>query len=128
MGKGLALAFREAFPDVFREYERACHAREIVPGRVQVVETKAKRGPKYVINFPTKRHWRDRSDLDDIKAGVADLAVQMGKLEIVSIAIPALGCGLGGLLWNDVRKVIMITLSAKVAVKGSVRVVLFEPH
>ena len=64
MGKGLARVFKEKFPEVFREYQRACRAGEVAPGRVQVVETRAANGPKYVVNFPTKRHWRDASRID----------------------------------------------------------------
>lgn len=128
MGKGLARAFKEKFPDVFLEYERACRAEEIAPGRVQVVETCAESSAKYVINFPTKRHWRDKSRLEDIRAGLVDLAAWMTKNQISSIAIPALGCGLGGLDWKDVRRVIEDTLIDHVDVTGRIRVVLFEPQ
>ena len=70
MGKGITLAFKKALPDVFRAYKDACEAGQVVPGRVQVVEPTSRR-PKYVINFPTKKHWRDKSTIEDIEVGLS---------------------------------------------------------
>jgi O-acetyl-ADP-ribose deacetylase (regulator of RNase III) len=122
MGKGLALAFKRSFPAVFAEYARACKAGEIVLGRVQLVETRAESGPKFVINFPTKNHWRGKSTLDDVRTGTVDLVKQIRTRNIRSIAIPALGCGLGGLEWKSVRAVI-----EKAFEDEDARVILFPP-
>lgn len=123
MGKGLALAFKRTFPTVFREYASACEAGEIVLGRVQLVETRVKSGPKFVINFPTKNHWRGKSRLEDVRTGVADLVKQTRAKNVRSIAIPALGCGLGGLEWKTVRGVL-----EKAFEHEDVRVLLFGPQ
>jgi O-acetyl-ADP-ribose deacetylase (regulator of RNase III) len=80
--------------------------------------------PRWIINFPTKRHWRDASQLDDIRAGLVDLVVQLQQREISSVAIPALGCGLGGLEWKDVRRMIVDACRAMPAL----RVLLFAPR
>lgn len=106
MGKGIALQFKRAYPAMFRTYERAAKAGEIVPGRVQVWETGALDGPRFVINFPTKRHWRTPSKLDDIRDGLDDLVRTIETHQIRSIAVPPLGCGNGGLNWADVRPLI----------------------
>lgn len=106
MGKGIALQFKRAYPAMFRMYEQAAKAGEIVPGRVQVWETGAMDGPRFVINFPTKRHWRTPSKLDDIRDGLDDLVRTIEAHRIRSIAVPPLGCGNGGLDWADVRSLI----------------------
>ncbi len=104
MGKGIALQFKKRFPDNFKDYSEACKRKEVQPGHMFVFETRRPDGnPKYIINFPTKRHWRARSRLDDVKAGLADLADQIRRWKIRSIAMPALGCGHGGLEWEEVR-------------------------
>ena len=110
MGKGLALQFKEKFPDNFREYARACREGRVQPGRMLVYKTWSGERPRYVINFPTKRHWRDRSKLEDIQAGLEELARELHDRRIRSVAIPALGAGLGGLPWPRVRKIITQTL------------------
>ena len=92
MGKGLALAFKKKFPDNFAAYVRACKA---VPGKVFVVNC-SPRAPQWIINFPTKRHWRDASRIEDIRSGLVDMAAQIRARQIHSVAVPALGCGLGG--------------------------------
>jgi O-acetyl-ADP-ribose deacetylase (regulator of RNase III) len=102
MGKGLALTFAQTFPEILAPYKMACESGGIAPGKLHVVEREGVRNPRYVINFPTKRHWRDRSRFDDVEAGLVDLARVVREYEIRSIAIPALGCGLGGLAWSQV--------------------------
>jgi O-acetyl-ADP-ribose deacetylase (regulator of RNase III) len=124
MGKGLALQFKKAFPDAFRAYQGACRARELAPGRMHVVDTTRAGGPKYVIHFPTKRHWRDPSRLEDIEAGLDALVQEVRDRGIRSIAVPALGCGLGGLDWADVRPLIEDALGPL----ESVRLLVFEPR
>lgn len=121
MGKGLALQFKNAFPDVFASYQRACAAGEVVPGRMHIVTRLA--SPRFVINFPTKTLWRQPSRLEYVHDGLRDLVDQVRALGIQSIAIPPLGCGLGGLRWSVVKPLIVETL----AQVPDVRVVLFEP-
>ncbi len=103
MGRGIALQFKKAFPGNFRAYVEACARGEARPGRMLVFETHSLANPRFIINFPTKRHWRDRSRIQDIDAGLIDLAKVIRERQIRSIAIPPLGCGLGGLEWSDAR-------------------------
>lgn len=103
MGRGLAAAFKRAYPDNFSVYEAACRRREVVPGCMLVVETGQLTNPRFIINFPTKQHWRTGSRIEDIEAGLASLVTEVTSRKIASLAIPPLGCGLGGLEWDDVR-------------------------
>jgi O-acetyl-ADP-ribose deacetylase (regulator of RNase III) len=103
MGKGIALQFKQAFPANFSVYEKACRAGDVVPGRMLVHDHGMLIQPRYVVNFPTKRHWRGRSRMEDIDAGLAALVEEVRQRGIRSIAVPPLGCGLGGLRWADVR-------------------------
>jgi O-acetyl-ADP-ribose deacetylase (regulator of RNase III) len=122
MGRGLAAQFKRAFPENFRAYRDACGRRQIAPGKLLVVETGAPM-PRYVVNFPTKRHWRDRSRLEDVEAGLDALTGAIRKHEIRSLAVPPLGCGLGGLDWDDVRSRIERALGDL----RRARVLLFTP-
>ncbi len=106
MGKGIALQFKRAYPNMFRSYSAACKRGEVSLGKVHTWPTGAMSGPRYIINFPTKGHWRSRSKLSDIEAGLKDLVAVVRNLEIKSIAIPPLGCGNGGLQWSEVRPLI----------------------
>jgi O-acetyl-ADP-ribose deacetylase (regulator of RNase III) len=101
MGAGLALRFKEKFPANFKEYQKVCKAKELVIGGLFIVEQNT--DPKYVINFPTKDHWKDKSNLNDIRLGLKTLRNEIISEKIKSVAIPALGCGLGGLNWEDVK-------------------------
>lgn len=103
MGKGIALQFKQAYPEMFSEYEKACRRKEVQPGKMHVVSTKSLLNPKYIINFPTKRHWKNKSRMEDIELGLADLIKVVKELNIKSIALPPLGCGNGGLRWDEVR-------------------------
>lgn len=111
MGKGIALQFKRAWPAMFKEYAAACRRGEVTPGRMHVWATGALTGPRYIINFPTKRHWRSPSNLADIDAGLVDLARAIRELEIKSIAVPPLGCGNGGLDWREVEPRIVRALA-----------------
>lgn len=122
MGKGLALQFKRAFPEVFEAYESACKRGEVVVGKVHVVARET--APRFVINFPTKQRWRAPSKLEYVEAGLVDLVARVAELGIGSIAMPPLGCGLGGLDWRDVRPKIVAAFEAL----PDVRVLLFEPH
>ena len=106
MGKGIALVFKRAFPENFRAYEQACRNGQVRPGQMLVVPTLGIGQPRYIINFPTKRHWKGRSRLDDIRIGLDDLVEQIRIHDIKSVAVPALGCGHGGLNWADVEPMI----------------------
>jgi O-acetyl-ADP-ribose deacetylase (regulator of RNase III) len=123
MGKGIALQFKKAFPDNFKSYERVCKANEMRPGKMFIYDTGNIWNPRYIINFPTKRHWRGKSRLEDIKSGLKALVEDVRKLNISSIAVPPLGCGLGGLHWDTVRSLIEDAFSSL----PDVQVLLFEP-
>lgn len=103
MGKGIALQFKRAYPEMFKVYERDAKAGRVELGRMHVWPTGQMTGPRYVINFPTKGHWRSRSRLTDITSGLDDLVRVIQAFGITSIAVPPLGCGNGGLDWADVE-------------------------
>lgn len=106
MGKGLALQFKKKYPDNFNAYAKACAEGRVTLGSMFTFDTNALTGPKYIINFPTKKHWRNKSSLQDIMAGLSSLAKDITRLGIKSIAVPPLGCGLGGLRWAEVKTAI----------------------
>lgn len=124
MGRGIALQFKQAYPGMFRAYEAACRAGEVTIGKMHVVDRGGLAGgPRWIINFPTKRHWRGGSRIADVEAGLADLIATVQRLGIRSIAIPPLGCGNGGLDWRDVRP----RIEAAFASLPDVRVLLYPP-
>lgn len=123
MGRGIALQFKNAWPDNFSAYAKACKAGEVSPGKMFIFETGQLANPRFIINFPTKRHWRGASRIEDIESGLASLVDDIKKLNIRSIAIPALGAGLGGLDWNIVREKIETAL----AVFTDVHILVYEP-
>lgn len=123
MGKGIALQFKQAYPENFKVYERACRAGEVEPGRMLVFSTGSLINPRYIINFPTKRHWREKSRIEYIASGLRALIEETRRLQVGSIALPPLGCGLGGLDWQEVRPMIERAFAAL----PNVRVTLFEP-
>lgn len=124
MGKGVALQFAKKFPEMLAAYEAACKAGAVQPGRMHVFEREEMFRPRYIINFPTKRHWRTRSRIEDIEAGLAALARDIGRLDIRSIALPPLGCGNGGLDWEEVFPRIKAALGSL----PDVRVLVFPPR
>jgi len=103
MGKGIALQFKQAFPDNYSAYEAACKRGEVQLGKMFVFHRNTFSNPRVIVNFPTKKHWRGRSKLKDIESGLRALIQFVKSEKIQSIAIPPLGCGNGGLDWNDVR-------------------------
>jgi O-acetyl-ADP-ribose deacetylase (regulator of RNase III) len=105
MGKGIALQFKQAFPKNYEAYRRACEHGDVHLGQMFVFHTGQLR-PRFIINFPTKEHWRSRSRLSDIESGLTDLIRVIEDLGISSIALPPLGVGNGGLPWQQVRKTI----------------------
>jgi O-acetyl-ADP-ribose deacetylase (regulator of RNase III) len=110
-GKGIALQFRLAFPENYKAYAAAAKAGKVVPGRMLVVPTNQLTGPRYIVNFPTKRHWKGRSRIEDIEQGLVDLVRVIAEYKIRSIAVPPLGCGNGGLDWSQVRPLVERALS-----------------
>ena len=102
MGRGIALQFKNRFPENFKAYAKACERNEVRPGQMFVFETGRLTYPRYIINFPTKRHWRGKSRMEDIESGLDALNREIRERNIKSIAIPPLGSDLGGLNWNDV--------------------------
>lgn len=124
MGRGIALQFKNAFPENFKAYAAACKRAEVQPGRMFVYETGQLTNPRYIINFPTKRHWRGKSRIEDIDAGLKALAQEIRDRHIRSIAMPPLGSGLGGLDWAQVRPRI------EEALRGfnDLRIIIFEPQ
>jgi O-acetyl-ADP-ribose deacetylase (regulator of RNase III) len=124
MGRGIALQFKQAYPAMFRAFEAACRAGEVTIGKMHVFDRGGLAGgPRWIINFPTKRHWSAASRIADIEAGLEDLVATVQRLGIRSIAIPPLGCGNGGLDWRDVRP----RIEAAVARLPDVRVLLYRP-
>ncbi|TKB74233.1 MAG: Appr-1-p processing protein [Nitrospira sp.] len=106
MGKGIALQFKQAWPDNFDAYAKVCRAKEVRPGQMFIWETGRMVNPRYIVNFPTKRHWREKSLIEDIRSGLRALVADVRRLGIGSIAMPPLGCGNGGLDWREVRPLI----------------------
>lgn len=122
MGKGLALQFKRAFPDNFKDYAAACKAGDVVVGEVFVHRTGMLQ-PRFILNVPTKRHWRQPSQLDDVRAGIRALFDRVCALGVASVAVPRLGCGLGGLDWSQVRPLII----AEAEAVPQIGVLLYEP-
>ena len=123
MGRGIALQFKHTFDDNFEAYRKAAKQQAIVPGRMFVFERPSIEQPRWIINFPTKRHWKAKSRIEDVESGMVDLVRVIQEKGIRSIAIPPLGCGLGGLDWSEVRPLIEIALSTVPEVEAY----LFEP-
>ncbi|MEU5562136.1 macro domain-containing protein [Micromonospora musae] len=123
MGKGIALAFKRAHPANYAAYRAACAAGTIRLGQMFVYDSGVPGRHRYVINFPTKRHWRSRSQLTDVAAGLPDLVRVLREHHIGSVAVPALGCGSGGLDWADVRPLIEKTFAGL----PDVQVLLYPP-
>ena len=122
MGRGIALQFKKEFPKNFEEYKNACDRGEVVPGKMFITERNALNPPRYIVNFPTKRHWRGKSRIGDIESGLVMLRDEIEARDIGSIAIPPLGCGLGGLNWPDARRLIVNQLSGMTA-----EIIVYEP-
>lgn len=124
MGRGIALQFKKMFPSNFKAYLQACRKEQVQPGKMFVYKNEAIVCPKYIINFPTKRHWKGLSLIEDIESGLEDLAKVIKELNISSIAIPPLGSGLGGLDWNAVKAKIEHSLQNL----PNTRIIIFEPQ
>ena len=124
MGKGLALQFKRRFPSNFEVYAGACRRGEVQVGRMLVVEITQRLVTRFIINFPTKKHWRDPSRLEYVRSGLVALVSEIRTRDIRSIAIPPLGCGNGGLTWSEIRPLID---QAMIELPG-VRILVFSPE
>ena len=123
MGKGIALMFKERFPLNYEAYVLACRHHEVRIGKMFVTANDELIGPKWIVNFPTKRHWRTKTQLEWIELGLQDLVRVIATKRIQSIAIPALGCGNGGLDWQEVRPLIV----AKLESVRELQAMIYEP-
>jgi O-acetyl-ADP-ribose deacetylase (regulator of RNase III) len=115
MGAGLALQFRAAYPAMFQEYLEVCSRRMLEVGTLHWWHT-GNTEPRFIVNFPTKKLWREPSRLEWIDAGLQTLRAQVEARSVESVALPALGCGLGGLPWDKVRAKIHLRLRSLVGV------------
>jgi len=122
MGAGLALEFKRRFPANFVAYKRRCNRHAMCMGVVFPALTGLVGMPRWIFNVPTKHHWKDASSLVGVESGIVALARLVSDMSIPSVAIPALGCGLGGLVWSDVRPLIDREFAASEA-----RVIVYEP-
>jgi len=107
MGAGLAKKFATFYPEMDEEYKKLCKAGELEPGKIFVWVIDIYDEVLYVFNMPTKIHWKDPSKMEYIRKGISALITAMNEHEIHSVAIPAIGCGLGGLKWDGVSKEII---------------------
>ena len=125
MGRGIAAQFKKAFPQNYKAYKKVCDSKELHTGKMFVFKLSDDfySSQKFVINFPTKRHWKGKSRIEDIEIGLKALVNDITELGLSSIAIPPLGCGLGGLNWNQVRDMIEVAFSEI----PEVEVLLYEP-
>lgn len=122
MGKGIALMFKERFDDNFRRYAAACKAKEVQTGKMFVTPVHELDGPRWIVNFPTKQHWRAPSRMEWVIEGLQDLRRFLVEQQVKSIAIPPLGAGNGGLEWDDVRQQIEQALGDL-----DIDILVFEP-
>ncbi len=122
MGKGIALMFKERFDENFRRYAAACKAKEVQTGKMFVTQVHELDGPRWIVNFPTKQHWRAPSRMEWVIDGLQDLRRFLIEQEVKSIAIPPLGAGNGGLEWAEVREQIERALGDL-----DIDILVFEP-
>lgn len=122
MGKGVALQFKRRYPEMYVAYKRACDRGEVRLGQMDVHETQQMTGPRLIINFPTKGHWKAKSRLNDIESGLDALLHVVDHYGVTSVALPPLGAGNGGLYWPDVRRLIEAKLGHL-----TIPIILFEP-
>jgi O-acetyl-ADP-ribose deacetylase (regulator of RNase III) len=123
MGRGIALQFRKLYPDNFKAYKNLCDHHQLHPGMIFVHDLNRLQNPRFIFNFPTKRHWKEKSRIEDIEIGLKALVKEIEKHHIQSIAVPPLGCGLGGLNWQEVRP----RIEEALANLSNVQVFLYEP-
>ena len=123
MGRGIALQFKKVFPDNFNEYLKACKLNKVKTGKVFTYQRHSFANPRYILNFPTKKHWKEKSKISYIEQGLDDLLKIINEHNISSVAIPPLGSGLGGLNWVHVKKLI----TDKMSNLNNVNIIVYEP-
>ena len=124
MGKGLALQFKKKFPDYYKHYASACKEHRIILGNAYFyINLYPDFRTSLIVSFPTKYHWQDKSRLWDITQGLEMLSIKIRDFKVKSIAIPALGCGLGGLDWADV----LVIIQDKLKSLSDTRILVYEP-
>ena len=123
MGKGIALMFKERFTDNFARYAAACKAKEVRTGKMFVTELHELSGPRWIVNFPTKQHWKAPSQMAWVIEGLRDLRRFLLEKQVKSIALPPLGAGNGGLEWDAVRE----QIERELADLEGVDIPVFEP-
>ncbi|MGL5179304.1 MAG: type II toxin-antitoxin system antitoxin DNA ADP-ribosyl glycohydrolase DarG [Aeromonas veronii] len=122
MGKGIALMFKERFPANMRAYAEACKQGDVVTGKMFITQTGELLGPRWIVNFPTKQHWRNPAQMAWIQDGLQDLRAWLQAQQVSSIAIPPLGAGNGGLPWPEVKQAIETALGDL-----DIDILLYEP-
>lgn len=123
MGKGIALMFKERFAENMRLYAAACKAKQVQTGKMFVTDVLELDGPHWIVNFPTKQHWKAPSQMVWVDEGLQDLRRFLIEKQVKSIAIPPLGAGNGGLEWAEVRERIVRALGDL----PDIEIVVFEP-
>lgn len=123
MGKGIALQFKKKYPDMYKIYLESCRCKDLKIGKMQVIPLNGLEPPFYIINFPTKEEWKNPSKMEYIENGLIDLIDVVISLNIRSMAIPALGCGNGGLEWSEVK----IRIDKAFSLLPNVQFLLYEP-
>ena len=123
MGKGIALQFKHRWPQNFKAYASACKREQVRPGKMFIYDLGQWATPRFIINFPTKMHWRGDSKIEYIEQGLRDLVLQVERLRIKSISLPPLGCGNGGLDWQAVKRLVFGAFKDH----PQIQVELFEP-
>ena len=123
MGKGIALMFKERFGDNYRQYAVACKANKVHTGHMFITEPAELDGPRWIVNFPTKQHWRSPSKLEWVVEGLQDLRHFLIENKVTSVAIPPLGAGNGGLNWESVKPEIQRALGDLT----DIDITVFEP-
>lgn len=122
MGKGIALMFKERFDHNYRQYAAACKAKQVRVGKMFVTPVHELGGPRWIVNFPTKQHWRSPSRMEWVVEGLQDLRQFLVQEQVKSIAIPPLGAGNGGLDWALVRPQIEAALGDL-----DIEIMVYEP-
>lgn len=123
MGKGIAMQFKEAYPNNYKVYRDACKAGTFKTGEVLAVQDGSVTSQKWIINFPTKAHWKGNSQYSFIESGLKALKEKLIELDIKSVALPPLGCGNGGLDWDKVKPMIEAELGDL-----DIEILVFEPN
>lgn len=123
MGKGIALMFKERFPNNMKAYSHACKQKQVMTGKMFITETGELMGPRWIVNFPTKQHWRTNSRMVWIEEGLQDLRHFLLAERVSSVAIPPLGAGNGGLNWPDVQ----VRIESVLGDLQAIDILVYEP-